>query len=271
MGRLLAIVVVILAALGCAARPKAENPSFAVTIEQARADLKRIADDPKPLRRPIVILGGYADPGVGGWAVGAELRKYLPAGAKIVTVSFTFCDSFDACRRRVMETIHRELPSDDPDHTIEVDVIGLSMGGLVGRYCAATTTPPRLRVHTLFTMSSPHRGALRAEAWPQLTRMQVDMTAGSEFYRTLEEAERGGAMQYELVPYVRLGDTVVGPQYAAPPGRTAWWVPNVPGEFEHIGAMRDPRILADVLRRLRGEKPWTTEPAAPLPEFENSN
>jgi len=58
------------------------------------------------------------------------------------------------------------------------------------------------------------------------------------------------------------GDTVVGPQYAAPTGRTAWWVPNPPGELAHVGAMTDPRILSDVLRRLRGEKPWTTHPPA---------
>ena len=44
------------------------------------------------------------------------------------------------------------------------------------------------------------------------------------------------------------------------------WTPNQPGEFAHVGAMTDPRIMSDVLRRLRGEKPWTKEPAAALPE-----
>src|SRR5205814_7120526 len=63
-----------------------------------------------------------------------------------------------------------------------------------------------------------------------------------------------------------LGDTVVGPQYAAPTGRTPWWVPDRPGEFAHVGTMTDPRILADALRRLRGEKPWTTDPPASLPK-----
>ena len=43
----------------------------------------------------------------------------------------------------------------------------------------------RLRVRTLFTTSSPHSGALRAERWPTLLRMQGDMTAGSEFYGRL--------------------------------------------------------------------------------------
>jgi hypothetical protein len=127
------------------------------------------------------------------------------------------------------------------------------------------TTTKRLRVRRLFTASSPHLGAMRAERLPQLLRMQKDMTPGSAFYRELEESERRGGLNYEIFPYVRLGDDVVGAQNAAPKGRVAWWVPNPPGEFTHVGAMTDPRILADVVRRLRGESPLTKEPPTPLP------
>src|SRR5438034_5555155 len=131
-----AIVVVMLTA-GCASLPKDTNPSFPLTVEQAREDLRRMANDPRPLRRPVVILGGFIDPGLGGWAIGGELRHYLPRDAKIISVSFLFCDSFDACRRRVIGAVDRAFPTDDPNQTVEVDVIGLSMGGLVGRYAAA--------------------------------------------------------------------------------------------------------------------------------------
>jgi hypothetical protein len=223
--------------------------------------------DPRPLRRPLVILSGFADPGVGGWAIGTEMRKFLPPDAKVLTVSFAFCNSFDACRQKVVDAVDKAWPSDDRNATAEVDVIGLSMGGLVGRYSAAPTTSGarRLRVHTLLTAASPHSGALRAERWPLVLRMQGDMTSGSEFYRRLEEAERGDDQSCEIVPYVRLGDSTVGPQYAAPAGRTPWWVQPRPGELAHVGTMGDPRIMADVLRRLRGERPWTIEPPAPLP------
>jgi hypothetical protein len=277
-----------MAMTGCASKPREGNPSFAVSVEQAQKDLQRIANDPHPTNRPILILGGFADPGVGAWAIGARLRQYLPADAKVVCVSFTFCRTFDACRQHVIDVIDRELGAgDDPSRTVEVDVIGLSMGGLVGRYCAApaesetisgtmpATMPMprpvrrRLRIHTLFTAASPLSGALRAERWPLLLTMQKDMLSGSDFYRRLDGAERAaggaGGAGYELVPYVHLGDTVVGAQYAAPTGRVPWWVPDRPGEFAHVGTMTDPRVLADVLRRLRGEKPWTTEPPAPLP------
>ena len=252
---------------GCASKAKDANPSFPLTRERAQRDLERISRDPQPLRRPILILGGFADPGFGGLVVGNDMRRYLPRDAKVITVSFLFCDSFAACRNRVIAAVDRECPTDDPTQTSEVDVIGLSMGGLVGRYCAAPDVPGRrLRVHTLFTASSPLSGALRAERWPRLLTMQKDMLPGSDFYRRLDDAERAvGGAEYELVPYVRLGDTVVGPQYAAPSGRTAWWVPGPPGELAHVGAMTDPRILSDVLRRLRGEKPWTKQPPAPLP------
>jgi hypothetical protein len=287
------IALAAILAAGCAARPKGVNSSFPLTAEAARADLARIARDRRPLDRPVVVLGGFADPGLGGWVVGAELRRYV-RDERIVTVSFVFCDSFDACRRRVIDAVDRAFPTDDPNQTVEVDVIGLSMGGLVGRYCAAdfgtpvgemapsdstsspltpalslkgrgSNAPRRLRVHTLFTASSPHLGAVRAERLPKVMRMQEDMTPGSEFLRRLEEAENRAAPR-EIVPYVRAGDDVVGAANAAPRGRVAWWVPNPPGEFAHVGAMTDPRILADVLRRLRGEKPWTNEPPAPLPK-----
>src|SRR5213078_1239722 len=102
------------ASAGCAADPTAGNPSFPVTIDAAREDLARMAKDPRPARRPIVILGGFADPGLGGWAVGTGLRKYL-RDPQIVSVSFVFCDSFDVCRRRVIEAVDREFPNDDPN------------------------------------------------------------------------------------------------------------------------------------------------------------
>jgi pimeloyl-ACP methyl ester carboxylesterase len=263
--RLLAVVAALVALAGCGTTAAVSNPAFPVTIAQAQADLDRMAQDPRPVKRPLLILGGFGDPGIGGWVVGSELGKYLPENATILSVSFTFCHTFEACRQKVVEAVDEALPTNDPTQTVEVDVIGLSMGGLVGRYAAASTGQRRLRIHTLYTAASPHTGALRAERWPQLLEMQTDMTPGSEFYRALEAAEHTDGPWYELVPYVRLGDNVVGPQYAAPPGRIPWWIPGRPGDLGHVGTLNDPRILADVLRRLRGEQPWTVDPPAALP------
>src|SRR4051794_368235 len=169
------MMLVAVVAAGCASERENLNPSFPITIEQGRAELERMACDPRPLERPVVILGGFLDPGIGALAVGSELRKCV-RDPRIVSVNFLFCDSFDACRQRVVDAVDRAFPTGDPNETVEVDVIGLSMGGLVGRYCAANLPTPvpatqgasierqriarRLRVHTLYTASSPHAGAL---------------------------------------------------------------------------------------------------------------
>jgi pimeloyl-ACP methyl ester carboxylesterase len=253
--------VMMLLSAGCAA--PAQNPSFPLSLADAQADLRRMRGDPRPPQRPIVILGGFGDPGAGGAYVGGELRREL-SDPRILATSFIFCRSFDDCRRKVIDAIDKKWPSDDPNETVEVDVIGLSMGGLVGRYCAVGGDGSRrLRVHRMFTVSSPHRGATRAQQLPRILQMQIDMRPGSDFLRRLEASEDEEA--YEIVPYVRLDDEIVGEQYASPPGRLVWWVSKLPMQPSHIGAATDPRILADIIRRLRGESPLTTEPAAPLP------
>ncbi len=72
-------------------------------------------------------------------------------------------------------------------------------------------------------------------------------------------------MDYELIPYARLCDHVVHANNTAPPGYTPWWVPAILFEDSHVLAVKDPRILTDILRRLRGEPPVTVPPPAPLP------
>ena len=88
------------------------------------------------------------------------------------------------------------------------------------------------------------------------------MRAGSDYLARLDAAERS----YTLIPYVRLGDVTVGAENAAPPGERAWWVPPIPFTLPHGDAHHDARIVSDMLRRLVGEPPHTTEPPTPLPE-----
>ena len=44
---------------------KPENPTFAIKAKDAAALLKEMSADPKPLDRPLVILAGIGDPGLG--------------------------------------------------------------------------------------------------------------------------------------------------------------------------------------------------------------
>ena len=98
---------------------------------------------------------------------------------------------------------------------------------------------------------------------PTWDKRKIDMRPGSDFLAALDADRAPG--DYELLAYTRLGDLIVGAENAAPPGEEAWWVANPPLSFAHLGAANDPRILADIARRLRGEEPISTSPPSPLP------
>jgi len=237
------------------------NPSFVVTYDDALTDLKRMRGDKQPLQRPVLILAGFYDPGLGPWDVARRLRDYTD-DARIIQVHFIGASSFDECRRRVIDAVDDALPSDDPTWTSEVDVLGVSMGGLVARYAAAPFGERRLRVRRLITFASPHAGAALAELDVSVP-LRVQMQADSPFIDRLEAVLPNAA--YELVPYVRLGDEIVGECFAAPRGWNPWWVSARPLEMSHPLTHRDARIWADTLRRLRGEQPFTQGEPAPLP------
>jgi hypothetical protein len=116
------------------------------------------------------------------------------------------------------------------------------MGGLVVRHAARHRDDggKQLNVRRLFTISTPHRGA-RMAGLPTLDHRAVAMRHGSEFLAGLDEAL--SRAPYELYTYARLGE---------------------PFGLAHIGAPHDPRIMADILRRLRGQEPLATRPAAAI-------
>jgi hypothetical protein len=246
---------------GCAAQPS--NPSFPVTASQADREMDRIAASPKPLDRPLVIIGGFCDPGLASAIVRMRFEG-LTRDKRIIDVELGTCLSFDECRSKVIDAVERAFPSSDPSQTAEVDVIGLSMGGLAARYAAMpidTAHRKRLQIARLFTISSPMNGAKMAAEIPPLHPMIEPMRPGSQFLTEINAIEPG----YPIFSYVRIGDIPVGVSNAAPPGHTAWWLSSPPLNSAHIGSLVDPRILTDIARRLRGETPFATDPPAPLP------
>ena len=255
----LAAVVCALAASGCAA--PATNPAFGVSVPEARAELRERQEHKVHLERPVIVLAGYLDPGVGVARTAAMLRKAVEPEDWVVEVPFFSVRTFDACRARVITKVINRFGTDAAGNTAEVDVVGVSMGGIVARYAAAGEEP-RLRIERLFTVSSPHRGAIAAEILQPDSRA-MDMRPGSKLLRDLDGAFTPDA--YEIVSYVRLGDGVVGETAARGPDERLWWVPNRPFSLSHLAAPYDPRIIADIVRRLAGEEPWTCEPCTPLP------
>jgi pimeloyl-ACP methyl ester carboxylesterase len=269
------ISLLLIQLLGCAAaeQPPAGpvNPSFPVTEERARDIIREEASHPKPLPRPLVIVGGFRDPGLAPPILKNEVAKWTRDGDKIVTVQLAFTYDFDQCRQRIVDAVQQAFPSDDPRQTVEVDVIGFSMGGLAARYAAAELPPDqkpsrRLRIARLFTISSPLRGAVVADEIPfTLHPLQDLMRPGSPFIRSLNSAPESASEIYEIYSYVRLGDPYISTTEAAVPGQAAWWLAPPAMSSPHEMAFQDPRILADILRRIYNEPPLTTDPPAPPP------
>lgn len=260
-GCTIALLAIISLLTGCNA-PGPVNPTFALTVPQAQAALDAMRLDPKPLARPVVLLQAYLDPGYSTQYLRAQLSTVTTRGL-LIDVNFLDCGSFDECRRKVITALDTQFPSGDPRYTITVDAVGVSMGGLVARYAARPMAGTRqLRLARLFTIASPHRGAESAGGIT-FGKLANDMRPDSAFIRQINSPPI--VLGYELYPYVWLNDDMVGAANAAPPGMTPWWLAGLPLQGPHLGAMRDPRIMAEIARRLRYETPCTTSPPAPLP------
>jgi hypothetical protein len=261
------ISIVLLALLGVAGCQSAqlENPSFRITKSEAEASWRAMKEDPQPLARPLVIISGYLDPSMGAWWLGEQFSPLFD-DERILAVGYASAADMDEARTTVIEAVNEAFPGDDPEWTAPVDVVAISMGGLVARYAGVPARGEgdgrKLRMVRLFTLASPHRGAMAAELNLPHELMKQART-DSEFIAWINETDAN--RDYELFPYVRLGDDVVGAENASPPGEPPWWLPNPALEHAHIGGTLDVRFRADIARRLRGEPAYTVPPPAPLP------
>jgi pimeloyl-ACP methyl ester carboxylesterase len=238
------------------------NPSFPITAVEARERMRDLQAQPKPLQRPLVILGGFLDPGFGPDRWKAVIDRSVDG--TIITITFSDLYSFQSFRERVVKTLDEQVGDVDPDQTVEVDVIGQSMGGLTALYSSLDDPKlgKRLRIKRLFTISSPLTGSKLAMLTPfNVFAYQADMRPESLLLRRITAAK----YDFPIYSYTRLDDTTVGEMFASLPGIGVWWLDNPPGERAHIGIFRDPRVLLDIILRLRGETPITRSPPAPLP------
>jgi len=76
----------------------------------------------KPGIRPLVVLSGYADPGLAPHFLSNTFGEIFDAN-DIVGTAFPTAMTLDACRERVIELVNKAYPSEDPNLTVEVDVI----------------------------------------------------------------------------------------------------------------------------------------------------
>lgn len=235
-----------------------DNPSFPATSREIDAEHKRMRAEPVGLERPVIVLSGYRSPSPVVNRLAERIRRLTGAEReRIATLAYIWSGTVEGPARKAVARVEEQWPSDDPEWTTEVDVVAISMGGLVARLAAADPElrgepgGKRLRIRTLYTLASPHRGARLAD-WIRLDSAGCSMKPGSAFLASLDEAF--GDRAYEVVPYAVLRDGWVGARHASPVGQEPIWVS---GRFvmSHHMVSFNRRIQADLARRLRGEEP----------------
>ncbi len=207
---------------------------------------------PGPIN-PILALSGWRTPHVSAELLRRRLRDRLGVGDDLtMAVSFLWLNSIDAAAERLRRAAaDRFGVAPSGDATVAVDVVGLSMGGLVARRAAmldAALAGPRLAISRLFTLGTPHQGAKLAAAI-RVDENARQMRPGSVWLARLDEAL--ATADYELVCYARTHDWMVGATRSAPSGHAPLWRRGVPILAHHTLGM-DRVILDDIARRLMG-------------------
>ncbi len=253
--------------------PAYQNPAVRTSPREVQAVIAHMRANPKPLSRPVLILNGYH--GYAGLAYSHRdaLREHTSKrNADFLPVSYVSATSIVDAATRVLIAV-QEKWGDAQGKLPQLDVLGISMGGLVARWCAMSpearaklphsarqhgsrngSTPPiSLNIARLFTFASPHRGAILAD------RIAPDdagraMKTNSQFVAALNAPEVMSGTNIEtLVCYTQLRDALVGAKNTSPPGMHPCWVDGPP-LFSHFTAARNPIVFADVARQLRGEE-----------------
>jgi pimeloyl-ACP methyl ester carboxylesterase len=233
----------------------ATDPNHPLHPANIDREWRRLLDNPVGLQRPLVVFSGWRAPWWAAWNTAERLRR-LTGGARdmVLPVPFTFHNSVDAMVRTAIDRVAEAWPTDGRT-TVEVDVVGVSMGGLIARAAAAPAAARhhgrRLAIANLFTVSTPHRGAKLARYIAPDTPAR-EMRTGSAWLARLDEALP--CCEYNLVCYTLLNDLWVGARNTAPEGHCPIWFP---GRLfgNHILVTLDRRIFIDIARRLRGEPP----------------
>lgn len=232
------------------------NPALVGVAAYAREEMERMRRQPVRVARPVVLLNGYH-----AWhGVVASLQRTLvklvsQREADFFDVSYATMTDFAAVRRHVIDEIVRVHGLET-----EVDLVGISMGGLVSRMiaCEWPGDARRVRVHRIFTIASPHVGARLARR-VHVDAAARDMIAGSEMLQRLNCQTHP-----RLRCYAQLNDTIVGATNTAPPGIRPFWSAGT-AIMSHFTTIRNPLILADIARCLRNEPPLLQTQAASRP------
>ncbi len=221
-----------------------DNPDFPWESDAFRGEVALLRERRPTTPRRVLLLGGYRAPYIPAMLVARELRRFVTLPPDRLLIScYPFASSVRAAAEIASRALARRGWSGE-----ELDVIGLSMGGIVGRLLLSREGGPRAA--RLFTLATPHRGSLLSERI-RPDAAACDLRRGSEVLREVDAAFP--KRRYELTCYATLRDWWVGATRAAPEGMDPIWLdPHRPGGslMAHFYINTDRRILADLAMRL---------------------
>lgn len=252
--------------------PAYQNPAVTTSPRDVERAIAEMLASKKSLARPVLILNGYH-----GWSGLAYSHRDRLATLTsknrddFLAVSYAFATDIIDASTRVLNAV-QERWADANGNVPQLDVLGISMGGLVARWCAMSPdaraklpvvagqrggrsgSTPRLQldIARLFTFASPHRGAILADKIAPDPAGQA-MKTDSKFVAAMNDEEVVRQTRIgEMICYTQLRDTWVGARNTSPPGVHPCWVDGPP-LFAHFTAARNPIVFADVARQLRNE------------------
>jgi len=226
------------------------NPDFHLEPGDLHAEMDRLRATPTALTRPVVILGGWHSPGVANISLESRIKPFTSARDEDFTsITYPWSFSLRSAAEHAMGVIRaRGLEQR------EIDVVGISMGGIIARSLACDVLGlGNLKVRRIFTVATPHRGAMIAKVVVPDTCAR-DMRPGSRYLCSLNER----SATQELHCYAALRDWWIGARNTAPPGMHPYWVDVEPGIGRlctHFAINRSQHVMIDIARRLRGEAP----------------
>lgn len=235
-----------------------ENPAFNPSPEAIAEKSRELVANPKPLARPVIVFSGYRVPGIFGGQLATNIARLTSGNTDDFRMfAYPFDGDIEPLVNRLARIIGDEFGTDaSGEHTTPVDVVGISMGGILGRLAAARTRSrpngvPRIDIRRLFTIGTPHRGA-RLALKIHVDRAATDMQPDSQFLARLDEHAKHD--DFELIPYATLNDITVGSENCSPHGTHPIWVRGT-SRFAHTTVTMHPAIALDIALRLRGDPP----------------
>lgn len=243
--------------------PTKHTPRTLDALAHARAELAMMrALPPAQLARPVVVFNGYH----GWWGLASTVRDALRAATgsnDIVCVSYAHRCSLAAAASDARRAIERHLGKAYATGDASFDAVGISMGGIIARMLATpgvdasdertlshARAGEKLNIARVFTLGTPHRGAMRAEHLPVDAAAQA-MRASSPTTCALQRSVEAG-LGPTLRCFAQTRDGVVGTRNCSPRGVRCERMPG-PRFGSHFSSARNPVFLAAIVRELRDE------------------